>query len=102
MNLDMSKSITATEARIRLSAFIARAEKGEEFVITRSGKPIARIMSLVDAPKRLPGTATQRKDSRFENLPALTTEEYSRHGKNGCRSRYKLKAPAATRNPRKS
>ena len=101
MNVDMSKSITATEARNQLSAFVARAEKGEEFVITRSGKPIARIISLVDAPKRLHGTAAERKDGQFENLPASMTEEYSHHGKSDGRRRDKMKVPAAARKPRK-
>ena len=48
----MSKHSIA-EARNRFSELIARAEKGEEVIITRHGQPIVRLaaMAEVAAPK---------------------------------------------------
>jgi prevent-host-death family protein len=34
------------EAKTRLSQLLARVEEGEEFVIARSGKPIARVTRI--------------------------------------------------------
>ena len=37
------------EARARLSEFVRRAEAGEEIVIARYGKPVARLAPFVSA-----------------------------------------------------
>ncbi len=37
--------ITITQARARLSRLIAAAENGEEVIIARRGRPVARIPS---------------------------------------------------------
>ena len=42
--------IPVTEARPRLSELMRRAEAGEEIVLTRHGKPAARIISAAPAP----------------------------------------------------
>lgn len=39
------------EAKANLSALIAAAEKGEEVIITRYGKPVARL-SGIEKPKK--------------------------------------------------
>jgi prevent-host-death family protein len=39
-------TINITEARRRLSRLIERVEAGEEFVITRSGRSVARLVPL--------------------------------------------------------
>jgi prevent-host-death family protein len=39
------------EAKTRLSQLVARAEAGEEVVIQRRGKPVARLVA-VEPPKR--------------------------------------------------
>lgn len=41
------------EAKTRLSEYVARAEKGEEVIITRHNKPVARIVPL-DAQPAVP------------------------------------------------
>jgi antitoxin (DNA-binding transcriptional repressor) of toxin-antitoxin stability system len=51
----------------RLSVLIDRAAQGEEFVITRAGKPVARIMALPGAPGRRLGAAKQWKDRQHGN-----------------------------------
>ncbi len=43
------ESVNIHDAKTRLSQLVARAEKGEVFVIAKAGKPIARMTSI-DAP----------------------------------------------------
>lgn len=63
------------EARTRLSRLIARAEAGEEVVITRNGKPVVRIAPVqAGGPirPREPGSWKGRisiDDSFFDPLP---------------------------------
>lgn len=38
------------EAKTRLSEFVARAEAGEEVIITRHNKPVAKIVPISSAP----------------------------------------------------
>lgn len=41
------------EAKTRLSEYVARAERGEEVIITRHNKPVARIVPMTaEAPAR--------------------------------------------------
>jgi prevent-host-death family protein len=51
-------TVNVHEAKTRLSELLRRVEAGEEFVIARSGKPVARLLPF-EAPDRprKPGTA---------------------------------------------
>ena len=40
------------QAKSQLSKLIERAEAGEEVVIARNGKPVVRLTSMVDAPRK--------------------------------------------------
>ena len=40
----MAQSIGAFEAKTHFSQIIEKAEKGEDFIITRRGKPVAKII----------------------------------------------------------
>lgn len=40
------KSVTMHEAKARLSQLIARAAKGESFIIAKSGKPMVRLVAI--------------------------------------------------------
>ncbi|MDB5101765.1 MAG: antitoxin [Cyanobacteria bacterium RYN_339] len=42
------------DAKTHLSRLLERAAAGEEIVIARAGKPIARLMPLEDTPRRRP------------------------------------------------
>lgn len=42
----------AFEAKNKLSALLERAERGEEIIITRRGKPVARLVSYGDGGAR--------------------------------------------------
>jgi len=45
------------EAKTQLSSLVERAAKGEEFVIAKAGKPVARLVALFQEPEqpRKPG-----------------------------------------------
>ncbi|MGD8405686.1 MAG: type II toxin-antitoxin system Phd/YefM family antitoxin [Anaerolineales bacterium] len=44
------------EAKTHFSKLLKRVLKGEEIVIAKAGKPIARILPIVnDVPRRIPG-----------------------------------------------
>ena len=45
------KQVNIHEAKTRLSQLLADVESGEEIVIARAGKPIARIVAETPAPK---------------------------------------------------
>ncbi len=55
------KHIGIKQARQELPDLIDRAEAGEEIVITRLGKPVAKIMAIPRAPKTLPPLAQFRQ-----------------------------------------
>lgn len=70
----MSASVNVYEAKTHLSQLLDRAAAGEEIVIARAGRPIARLVALSDAPsrRRIPG-AWQGQVSiadDFDELPA--------------------------------
>jgi prevent-host-death family protein len=45
---DHITAVGAYEAKTRFSELINRAKKGERFLITRNGRPVARIMPVQD------------------------------------------------------
>lgn len=50
-NAESMNTVSLTQARAKLSEILNRVESGEEIVVTRHGRPIARI-SAVRAPKK--------------------------------------------------
>ena len=74
--------IPITEAKAQLSALIERAQRGEEVVIAKAGKPVA-VLGAYDGPtrKRIPGAFRGRiriaKD--FDELPADIAEAMGSH-----------------------
>jgi len=63
--------INVKEARMKMSALLDKTEKGEEVVILRRGKRIARLTAIGDANKRLPDL------SRFRDSIAVKGEGLS-------------------------
>ena len=54
----MEKVVNIHEAKTHLSRLLARVMGGEEIVIAKSGKPVARLVPFSDKPvERIPGTA---------------------------------------------
>ena len=50
----MESTITLSDAKARFSEIVEKAVKGEEFIITRMGRPAVRI-SRYEASRRIPG-----------------------------------------------
>jgi prevent-host-death family protein len=53
--LMMTHSVNIAEAKARLSALVDRAAAGEEIILSRAGRPVARLMPLVEQTPRQPG-----------------------------------------------
>lgn len=66
-------TVNIHDAKTHFSRLLSRVESGEEIVIAKAGKPIARIVPLMEkVKKRIPGSAKGRitlKKNFFEPLP---------------------------------
>ena len=49
--------VNVQEAKTHLSRLLARVEAGDEIVIARDGRPIARLVSIQKQPMRTSGSA---------------------------------------------
>jgi len=62
--------VNLNEAKTHLSRLIERVQAGEEVIIARSGKPVARLVAIAPPPPRRPGLLSGRvEDSFFDPLP---------------------------------
>lgn len=61
--------INAKEARARLSDLLKRAEKGEEVLLFRRGKKIARLVPVKKVQKTLPSLKEFRASIRIKGEP---------------------------------
>jgi prevent-host-death family protein len=57
-------TVTLSQARARLSELLDKVESGEEVVVTRHGRPVARIAPVAQRKKQL-------QPIRFEELAAF-------------------------------
>jgi len=52
----MANTINISEAKKQWSKLVDRAASGEEIIIARAGRPVARLVALkADLPRRKPG-----------------------------------------------
>jgi prevent-host-death family protein len=52
----MSEAVTVTEAKTQLSSLLERVTNGEEIVIRRGPRPVAKLVAYTPEPKRrVPG-----------------------------------------------
>jgi antitoxin (DNA-binding transcriptional repressor) of toxin-antitoxin stability system len=51
----MARYVTISYARTRLAALVVEMEGGTEIIITRWGKPVAKLVRVAGPPKRQPG-----------------------------------------------
>lgn len=58
-------SIGLFEAKTHLSELVARAERGEEVVITRHNRPVAKLVPMARVPAR---SAAQRRERALAAL----------------------------------
>jgi prevent-host-death family protein len=61
--------ISAKEARVRLSDLLNRAEKGEEVLLFRRGKKVARLVPVKKVQKTLPSLKEFRASIRIKGQP---------------------------------
>lgn len=71
----MDNQINAAEAKAHFSELLDRAASGEEIVIARSGKPVARLVPLEKRPKRQFGMFAHWPKVDAEALLAPMDEE---------------------------
>lgn len=65
----MTITVNVHEAKTRLSELLARAERGDDIVIARSGTPIARLTPVSPPPGRVfGGLDISFPDSFFADL----------------------------------
>ena len=69
--------VNVHSARARLSELLERAARGEEIILAKRGKPIARLVPVEDRDPRRPGLAKGRlTDAFFEPLPPDEIESW--------------------------
>jgi prevent-host-death family protein len=65
--------ISVKEARTKISSLLDRTQKGEEVVILRRGKKVARLVPIADTDKRFPDLRTFRKSISIKGKPLSRT-----------------------------
>jgi prevent-host-death family protein len=66
----MSVTVNVQEAKTRLSELLVRVEHGEEVVIARAGRPVARLQPVEKAqPRSFGGYALSVTEAFLEPLP---------------------------------
>jgi prevent-host-death family protein len=78
---DTSRPITvgAYEAKTKFSELIARAEKGESFVITKNGRPVAEIRPTKQLDREAARRAGERILARLRAAPKVSEHEAQRN-----------------------
>ena len=59
--------VNVQEAKTHLSDLLARTERGEDIVIARAGKPIARLVAVTGPPPRVFGGLTLTVPDDFDS-----------------------------------
>jgi prevent-host-death family protein len=72
------RSVGAYEAKTRFSELIARAEQGESFVVTKNGRPVARITPAVPFDRDRARRAVDRIRARLAAGGAPVSEREAR------------------------
>ena len=70
------KSVNLHEAKNHLSQLVARAAEGEAFIITKAGKPVARVIAY-DSPEE-----GQQKRIGFMAGEFTVPDDFDRMGEN--------------------
>ena len=66
-------TVNVHDAKTQFSRLLARVEQGEEFVIARGGRPVARLVPLV--PRALLGLGARSEAVRYGDAPAASQPE---------------------------
>ena len=66
----MSITVNIHEAKTHLSRLLARASAGEEIIIAKAGKPMAKLVPVLQGQERTPGIAKGSVTKAFfEEMP---------------------------------
>jgi prevent-host-death family protein len=69
------REVQASVAKTQLLALLDEVERGETLVITRHGKPIARLVPEQSHRQQEIDAAVARIEARRRTMPHVTTEE---------------------------
>lgn len=75
------KHIGIKQAREALPELVRRAEAGEEIVITRQGRSVARLVAAPRTPRALPPLQEFRRSLRAGGTPAAKLIRAERDGR---------------------
>jgi prevent-host-death family protein len=67
--------ISIAQAKAEFAALVSRAEAGEEIIVTRNGKPVARLTALTAKPVAYGDLAGLRMDDDL-SLPEILIDEF--------------------------
>jgi prevent-host-death family protein len=69
------RQVQASEAKTHLPELLDEVERGVTLIITRHGKPIARLVPEIDRRQSEIDEAIARIQARRRKAPAITVEE---------------------------
>jgi len=83
----MNKPVGSFEAKTHFSELLERAEHGEEIVITRRGKPVARLVPMAEVKREDPRKILERmrKRAKKAGLKGFDWNEWKQYRDEGRR-----------------
>ena len=85
----MDRTVGAFEAKTHFSELLERAENGEETIVTRRGKPVARIVPVesnkVDTEAARKTIARMRKLAKTTGIKRFDWKEWKQYVEEGRR-----------------
>jgi prevent-host-death family protein len=69
------RQIQASEAKTHLPELLDEVERGATLIITRHGKPIARLVPETDRRRSEIAEGVARMQARRRNAPSITVQE---------------------------
>nr|MBV6629013.1 type II toxin-antitoxin system prevent-host-death family antitoxin [Oceanococcus sp. HetDA_MAG_MS8] len=69
-----TRTVTLAEAKARLSEVAERAAAGEEWVITKRGRPVGRLLPVASSKRRIDVARLRTLTSSMRAAPTHTAE----------------------------
>ena len=73
--VEMMSTIAAYDAKTRFAELLDRIERGESIVITRHGRPVARLTPVEDTRREAIADAVDRIKTRRRDAPRVSRDE---------------------------
>ena len=67
------KKVKVNEFREHLAKYLSDAERGEEIIITKHSRPVARLVPLKPATSKFPDLSKHRHSMSLKNKPLFET-----------------------------